>query len=164
MRLELALEQVRIGPLPLEEEARAVPKRRGLEVHRLERQALGARRWLGERLTADVERDAADELQEAGSARVDHPGLPEDRELLRRPRERLLAGVDDPGQRLSRVESLVARLLRPVGERASHGQDRSLLRLAHGRVAGVCGRAECGRLILPSAPAPLRLPGRSGRG
>ena len=117
-------------------------------MHRLERQALGARRTLGERLTADVERDAADELQQAGAARVDHPGLPENRKLLRCPRERLLTGVDDPGQRLSGVESLVPLLLRPVSESARHGQDGSLLRLAHGRVAGVCGRTERGRLIL----------------
>ncbi len=152
------------APSPSEEEARAVPKRRGLEVDRLEWQALGARRRLRERLAADVKGDPADELQEARASRVDHAGLPEDRELLRRPRERLLAGLDDPGERLSRVESLVSRLLR-AGRRVRAPRSGSFLPAARARTRS---RHRSPHGTPPPDPpqpqAPLRPLGRSARG
>jgi hypothetical protein len=119
-------------------------------VHGLERQALGLGSSLGERLAAHVEGYSADKLEEAGAARVDHTGLPKDRQLLRRPRERLLTRVDDLRERLSCLESFVVGLLRTARERARHGQDRPLLWLAHRGVTGVCGGTKHGCLILSS--------------
>ena len=59
---------------------------------RLERDRLEERRRLGQLLAAHVRRHAADDLEQAGGAGVDHPGLLEDVELLRRPCEGDLAG------------------------------------------------------------------------
>ncbi len=81
-----------IDLVALDEEGRAVAEPRELLVHGLERDRLEERRGLGQLLAADVRGDAADDLEQAGSAGVDDARLLEDVQLLGRPREGDLPG------------------------------------------------------------------------
>jgi hypothetical protein len=75
---QLALQLLGIDRLALDEERRAVAVARKLLMHGVERDPARNRLELGERLAADVRRNPAQDLQHAGSARIDHAGLSED--------------------------------------------------------------------------------------
>ena len=114
-------------------------------------------------------RDAADDLEQAGAARVDDAGLLQHGELLGRPGERVLAARDE---RLAGSSAGVERRVRAVlgllGQLADHGQHRPLDRPPHGAVGGVARAAEraarpVARRPRPARRAPRRRRARSAR-
>ena len=112
---------------------------------------LGGR--VGERLAGERRRDAADDLEQAGSARVDDSRLAQDGELVRRARQRVLAALDQLLQQRRGLQIRVARVLGLLGELADHRQHRPLDRTPHGAVGGVArgaeGAADRGRVEQP---------------
>ena len=93
-------------------------------------------------LARDGGPESANDLEQAGSACVDDPGLLEHREQIGRAGERLLAAGDDEGEQLEPLErARLGRLCR-LGHLADHGQHRPLDRAADGPVGGVARRAE----------------------
>ena len=99
-------------------------------------------RRVRDRLPGQRRRDAADDLEQAGSARVDDARLAQHVELVGRTGERVLAALDQLLQQRRGLERSVARVLGLLGELPDHRQHRSLDRAAHGPVGGVAGGAE----------------------
>jgi hypothetical protein len=85
--------------------------------------------------------DPADELEEAGSARVHDARGPQGLQLLARGGERDLAVRDDLRQGIRERQVGVERLC-ALGQLAGDGEDGPFLRLTHRGVAGVGGRPE----------------------
>ena len=127
---------------PFDEEGRAVAELGQLLVDRLERDRLEQRRGLGQLLAAHAGGDAANDLQEPGAPCVHDSRLLEDVELLRGGRQRDLARREHVGERVLDRGSAGRERLGPLGERAGDRQDRALLRIPHGRVAGVARPAQ----------------------
>ena len=100
------------------------------------------RRRLGQRLAGEGRRDAADDLEQAGPARVDDAGLAEHVELLGRAGESLLAAGDEPLQQFRRLERRVPRVLRLLRQLPDDGQHRPLDGAAHSAVGGVARAPE----------------------
>ena len=65
-------------------------------------------RSVGQRLAGQCGRDAANDLEQSRTARVDDPGFPENGELVRRARERVLATLDQLLRRRRGLEVGVA--------------------------------------------------------
>ena len=104
---------------------------------------LGAAPCGGRRCLADeVEQRPLEEAVQALPARVHDPGLAQDREERRGPRDRLLGRVD--GRREHGLEVLAVLRGRDGGVRrfADHGQDGALDRLGDGGIGGLRGRRE----------------------
>ena len=80
-------------------------------------------------LSGGVPQRALEEPVDALSARVDHPGLAQDREESRRPRNRLLGRLDGRGQHGHQVVVVLGGADRGLGRLADDGQDRALDRL-----------------------------------
>ena len=110
-------------------------------------------RRIGERLAGQRRGDAADDLEQAGAAGVDDPGLAEDGELVRRARQRILAALDQLLQQRRGLEIGVAGVLGLLGELTDHRQHRPLHRTADGAVGRVArgaeGTADRGRVEQP---------------
>ncbi len=134
---ELGLEAVGVDRVSLDEERRAVAEGGELLVDRLRRELLEDGRGLGQLLAADVEGDPAHDLEQARAARIHDPGLLEDVQLLGRRLERLLSVSHELGERVLERNIRAGQLLGALGQRPRHAQDRPLLRVAHGGVAGV---------------------------
>ena len=153
---QLALELLGIDRLALDEEGRAVAVARELLMHGLERESARNRLELGERLAADVRRDPAQELQHAGSARIDHPGLSENVQLIGGRGEGALAVRHELAEGLRHRRIGGRERLRLLRELAGNRQHRPLLRVADGGVARVarspkrpCDRCGVDRAFIP---------------
>ena len=141
--LQLGLERLRVEPLALDHEHRAVAELRELLVDRVEARLVGLLDGgVRDRLAGNRRSDAAHDLEQAGSAGVDDTGLAEDGELVGRPRQRLLTALDEPLQQRGRLERGVARVLGLLGQLADHGQHRPLDRPPHGAVRSVARAPE----------------------
>ena len=95
------------------------------------------RRGLRERLAADVGGHAAHDLEQTGAARIDDPRLLEHVELLGRGCESFLAVSDEVAERILDGGVGAGDLFGPLGQGTGNGEDRSLLWVANGGVAGV---------------------------
>ena len=111
-------------------------------MHGLERDSARNRLELGERLAADVRRDPAQDLQHAGSARIDHAGLFEDVQLIGGRGEGALTVRHEFGKGLGHRRVGGRDRLRLLRELAGDGQHRPLLGVADGGVACVARSAK----------------------
>ena len=93
----------------------------------------GARR----RLPDEVEERALEEPVEPLPARIDDAGLAQDRQQARRPRDRLLGGVERGGQDGLDVVVALGGLDRGIGRLADDRQDRALDGLGDRAVRGL---------------------------
>ena len=159
---QLALELLGIDRLALDEEGRAVAVARELLMHGLERESARNCLELGERLAADVRRDPAQELQHAGSARIDHPGLSENVQLIGGRGEGALAVRHELAEGLRHRRIGGRERLRLLRELAGNRQHRPLLRVADGGIARVARspKRPCDRRGVdpPSSPSASTAP------
>ena len=95
-RIEPGVQHVEVELVALDDEHRAVAVLGLLVVDRVLRDLLRHLGHVRQRLAGEPVEDAADQLEHPSPARVDHPGLAELVEHLRRPRESVLAARDDP--------------------------------------------------------------------
>ena len=132
----------RSSALALDDEDGAVAVARELLVDRVGARPLELGRRLGHRLAGDRGGDAAHELEQPRPARVDDARLAQHVELLRRPRDRLLAATDELDEQVAERRAAGRALLGLLGELADHRQHRPLDRPPHRAVGGVGGAPE----------------------
>jgi hypothetical protein len=105
----------------------------------LERQRLRRLLALGQRLAADMRRDPADDLDQAGASGVDDARLAKNVQLLRRSRERFLPGGDDLGERVRERNLPRGKRLGALGQRPRDGENGAFLGPADGSVGSLAG-------------------------
>ena len=142
--LEGRLERRNAQAVALDDEARAVAVARELLVDGFEPERLALDHDLRQWSAGDGENDAAEDLHEPRSARVDDPRSAEDVEELGCPRHRGLTAGQNHLEELRRRRCVRVgfRLLRHL---ADHREHRPFDGLADGVVCGVAGRAEARR-------------------
>ncbi len=132
--LQLALETVGVEPVALHHEDGAVAVLRELLVDRLDAELAIVHRRLRQRRAVERRRNAADDLDQAGGARIDDSCLAEHRQHVARPLDRVVPARDDRLQ--------VSPVLRGVRHRGDRGEHRPLDRLLDRAVGGIRRRAE----------------------
>ena len=145
-QLELRLEAVAVETVALDHEDGAVAVARLLEMDCVEAGTL--RRYDGRLrhwLARDSRREAAQELDKTGAARVHDTRLAEHLEQLRRARDRFLATPDKVDEELAERGRVGGAALGLLGQLAHDSQHRSLDRPAHGAVRRVGGATQGAR-------------------
>ena len=137
---QLGLDRVVVEVLAFDHEHGAVAVLRQLLVNRVDVQLLALRRRFRQLLACGRRCETADDLEQADAAGIDDARFAEDRELLRRARDRLLAAADEPGEQL--VDVVPVEALALLRHFADDGEHRPFDRLPHGAVGSVAGRLE----------------------
>ena len=139
--VELAFDVCGIEAFALDHERRAVAEAGELLVDGLLREG-GGLRGFGQLLSPGGGRHPAQDLDQAGRARVHNSGSAEDIELLLRLGDRLVAAADESFEQIRRVEGGGSLRFGLVGELADDREHRAFDRLAEGLVGRVRGAAE----------------------
>ena len=140
-RRQVTLERRCVERVARDDEDGAVAEPRGPLVDRIGRDRLRLR-GLGERLAGEVGGDPANDLDETGGAGVHDSRLAENLELVAGLRDGLVTSPDKVREQLGQLGVVVS--LRLLGERTTHGEDRSFDRLAHRGVRRIGATPERG--------------------
>ena len=133
--LHLRLDRIAVEVVAFDHERRAVAVLRELLMNRVDVQLFAFERRVGQTFAGDSRSDAAHDLEQTRSARVDDSRLAEDGELFGRARDGLLPAPDEPREQLRDV--VVVRVLALFRQFTDDGEHRSLHRLAYGAIGGV---------------------------
>ena len=152
-RLEHALQGGLVESLPFDDEHRAVPVRRQLQMDRVESQSLARNRCVRERLAGNSEGEPAGDLDQPGASRIDDPCVAEHIQHLGCAGDRVLPSGEHGREELRGREAAVLLALPLLGHLADDGEHRPLDRALDRSVGGIArtpertAKAWCARVV-----------------